>query len=214
MPMPSFRKTGQMAASAPEAPAPSTEAKPERRNAFGAKCASCGAWVEAEQGSLSKIAGQWIVRHFPECPGEGAPEAPAKTDFVQNHVGGQPLFDGIYTYETATAYRTFRLRTQPLDADFMPGKQIIEVLMGRDNDNDYERIGHLVAGRNGADATLKVWKRWQGRTTIVEAAEAFVADPHGPAVTPSVACYRCGRTLTVPASVHNGLGPECAKKGL
>jgi hypothetical protein len=27
------------------------------------------------------------------------------------------------------------------------------------------------------------------------------------------ACYRCGRTLTVPASVHRGLGPECARKG-
>jgi len=26
-------------------------------------------------------------------------------------------------------------------------------------------------------------------------------------------CARCGRTLTVPASLHRGLGPECAKKG-
>ncbi len=26
-------------------------------------------------------------------------------------------------------------------------------------------------------------------------------------------CYRCGHELTVPASIHAGMGPECARKG-
>lgn len=201
-------------------PQPTAPANPGalRTNKYGGKCANCGVYVPEGAGMVEKRGTGWAVMHIQPCPEPGseatkvAEAAAAEPKHEQNVVKGQPLFDGIYTYETPTAYRTFRLRTQGLDDDFMPGKQIIEYLTGADNEHDYTSFGHLLPARNGV--TLRVWKKHQDKVTLVKDAEAFLADPHGEHVLASVNCYRCGRTLTVPASVHNGLGPECAKKGM
>lgn len=215
MPMPAFRKAADMQqpaeAPAPAAPATQAKAQPQagalKTNRFGAKCANCGGWVAAGAGSLTNSGGKWITKHLfaGEC---AAPMAEPEALFEQNFVKGKPLFDGIYTYETATAHRTFRLKTQALDDSFMPGVQIIQFLSGADNTHDYESFGHVKNGR------LSVWKRYADRTTLVQHAQEFMADPHAECVIPAVNCYRCGKNLTVPASVHNGLGPECAKKGM
>lgn len=232
MGMPTFRRGGdQSLPGMPERPAKQADQQPRARaaapgvrpNRYGGRCQICGGYVEAGDGILVGSAKTgWGVEHA-ECPpahpqpGDEdmkepwVPEVPA--EHVINQVKGQPLYDGIYTYETMTAYRTFRLRTQGLDDDFMPGKQIIEVLSGPDNERDYQSFGHLIPlGERGV--RLQVWKRHQGKETLIKDARAFLDDPHGEAVTPSINCFRCGRTLTVPASVHNGLGPECAKKGM
>lgn len=184
-----------------------------RANKYGAKCILCDGWVEGEQGLLAKTAdGNWAAEHI-ECPSMAMEAAaldnvkPEVAQVPQVKVKGQVLYDGIYTYETMTAHRTFRLRTQPMDSDFMPGRQIISHLTGPDNTHDYEKFGHVMP-----DGTLKVWKRHEDKVTLVKHAREFLADPHGPNVLAAVACYACGRTLTVPASVNNGLGPECARK--
>lgn len=193
---------------------PSDKPKPARTNKYPSKCADCEGDVPANEGSLSNQNGNWVVRHFPECPPmalEAAARDNLKPEVVFTQVtakDGKVLFDGTYTYETTTSYRTFRLRTQGLDESFMPGTQIIQYLTGPDNERDYESIGHVTT--NGS---LRVWKRHQGKVNLVKDAEAFMVDPHGPNVLASVACYRCGRKLTVPTSVHNGLGPDCAKEG-
>lgn len=185
-----------------------------RANKYGAKCINCQGWVEGEAGMLAKTDdGKWAAEHI-ECPSmvmEAAaldnltPQVPRN---VQTMVKGEVVYDGTYTYETTTAHRTFRLRTQALDDPFMPGRQIIAYLNGPDNERDYVKFGHI----QPSDGTLKVWKKHEDRVTLVKDAHAFMADPHGPNVLASIACYACGRKLTVPESVHNGYGPECAKR--
>lgn len=216
---PTFRR-GNIGESRSKAATPTTASAPTPRegaarpNRYGGKCTNCGVWIEAGQGNLVGRAGSWGVEHIGACPEPGSEankvaEAKASEPTHQvNVVNGEALYDGIYTLETATAHRTFRLKTQALDDDFMPGKQIVQHLVGADNERDYQSIGHIFNGR------LSVWKKHQDRKTLVADLHTFLADPHGEHVVQSINCFRCGRTLTVPASVHNGLGPECAKRGL
>lgn len=217
MAQPTFRRFGKTDQPLPVATeqvttTPATDApKAKRLNRFGAKCASCGTWVEAEQGELSgSSATGWKTRCFPVCATTTAPAAPAATPApasrVTNQVNGETLYDGTYTLSTTEGHRTFRLRTQAVDSDFMPGVQIIQVLSGSDNEGDYTSIGHIKSGR------LSIWKRHQAKTDLVAEAQAFVANPHSEDVVAAIACFACGRKLTVPASVHDGLGPECSKR--
>lgn len=208
---PQFRRgtIGQKAVQAEEkTPTPGpVDTSNIRKNKFGAKCVNCGVFVPENTGRLEKNNGKWEVSHIPPCP-DVATDVAAQPEVQHepNVFNGETLYDGIYTYETLTAHRTFRLRTQGLDDDFMPGAQIVQHLTGPDNDTDYQSIGHIKGSR------LYVWKKHQDKVTLVKDLEEFLKDPQD--ALKSTSCYRCGRTLTVPASVYNGLGPECAKKGL
>lgn len=189
------------------------DAKARKRNKYGARCVRCGGYVPAEQGWLagSRETG-WGAEHEQPCPIDEVVAEAKKQDEAQeqgrNVVNGETLYDGKYTLEVAPSggHRTFRLRTQDADSDFMPGVQIISFLSGADNETDYTRFGHVKNGR------LSVWKRFRDNQGLVKDAEEFMADPNSENVIPSVQCFRCHRDLTVPASVHNGLGPECAKR--
>jgi hypothetical protein len=213
-PTPQFRRgtIGQKAVETEQPSTPTTPSTPAvRPNKFAAPCVTCGVRVPEGEGRLEKNNGKWEVSHIPPCPepGQQAEQAPAQVQHKQTVVNGQTLYDGIYTVEDAgSGHRTFRLRTQATDDDFMPGVQIIAVLTGPDNDTDYLNFGTVTP-----TGTLRVWKKQAGRQTIVDDAEGFLRDPHRESVLKSVNCYRCGRTLSVPTSVHNGLGPECSKKG-
>lgn len=181
--------------------APEKAAPAVRPNRYGAKCVDCSAYVPEGEGRLDKVEGKWVVRHIAPCP---APEVSRVEASVTIEPGSETLYDGIYTVEAPGAHRTFRLRTQREDADFMPGAQLIAFLSGADNDSDYTNFGSIKDGK------LKAWRRFTGNIALVRDAETLLADPAG--ALSSASCFRCGRTLTVPASVHNGLGPECAKK--
>ena len=117
----------------------------------------------------------------------------------------ETIYDGIYTVEDDQGHVTFRLRTQKADDDFMGGRQLVGYLTGADNDRDYTTIGHLTE-----TGTARVWRKHQSKERIVDALRTLLADPE--AAVKAVHCYRCHRTLTVPASVHDGLGPECSKR--
>jgi hypothetical protein len=74
------------------APAASTSqalAAPARTNRYAATCADCGAEVPAEQGSLTKGATGWEVRHHGGCPERTAAE-PQRTD------GYVPVEDDVH----------------------------------------------------------------------------------------------------------------------
>lgn len=117
----------------------------------------------------------------------------------------ETIYDGIYTVEDDQGHVTFRLRTQKADDDFMGGRQLVGYLTGADNDHDYTTIGHLTE-----TGTARVWRKHQSKERIVDALRTLLADPE--AAVKAVHCFACHRTLTVPASVHDGLGPECARK--
>lgn len=105
--------------------------------------------------------------------------------------------------------------------DFNDGRPIwfVSVLKGSDNERDFGYIGQikLIGGIyvyqrgqkcwpdffNASDGFLWFWKQTCFRVTD---------DPH-PNVTVwhEGRCGRCGRKLTVPASIESGFGPECVE---
>lgn len=71
--MESLDRERAKAPAAAEAPT----ARPARTNKYAARCEDCGASVPAEEGSLSKEGGRWVVRHVGGCT--STPAAPASS---------------------------------------------------------------------------------------------------------------------------------------
>lgn len=128
---------------------------------------------------------------------------------------------GVFTLqnESTGTWKTFRIRTQKEDATFFPGKRIVSILKGCNNDPEngsWEGIGLLVEDYKGA-GVFAPWKKW---ALTSEAKQCkFLIDlleenwPH-PNVTlhQMTFCLKCSRPLTTPESVTNGIGPECIKR--
>lgn len=91
----------------------------------------------------------------------------------------------------------------------------VKVLTGQNNDSDYEFMGTIFEGKKfvhgrrariGQDAPSAKAFAW---------AWNYLAKgelPPSCEVWHEGSCGRCGRALTVPSSISNGLGPECASK--
>ena len=124
--------------------------------------------------------------------------------------------EGTYTVvldAVTNDYVTIRIATEK----WADGKVVASYLAGPDNTCSYKGFGFVTA--KGAS----VWKRFadNGRLTaalqflatgnVDEAHEEFLARAEAYALA-SGQCMRCGHKLTVPASLHRGLGPECAKR--
>ena len=130
-----------------------------------------------------------------------------KADATVFMTGGNAYFT-LVSKKTSTRY-TYRVSTKP-HAPYFVG-----VLSGPENDADYQYLGFvpessefkLVAGRKGnpeapsfkAFAWFLASLRRPG-TELPEQLEFWHAGR----------CGRCGRRLTVPASIASGFGPECA----
>jgi hypothetical protein len=138
--------------------------------------------------------------------------APAE---VTRASGLKPVPDGYYTvvFNEATDDRiTLRYRTQDTDADFAPGRQVVAYLTGPDNTIDYRGF----AFADPKTGVWNVWKRFMNNEHLARALEVVHSDFEMAGMTyalESSNCWRCNRLLTVPASVHRGLGPVCAAKG-
>lgn len=48
-------------------------------------------------------------------------------------------------------------------------------------------------------------------TPVVTEGFYTIVEPEGTHLTLRGSCARCGRTLTVPVSIHRGFGPDCAR---
>lgn len=118
------------------------------------------------------------------------------------------IHNGTYTITGPRGRRTFKVSTAQNGT--LKGKRIIAVLNGPDNESDYLGVAFLTN-----EDTAAVWRKHQG-TQWETLARAFVQimlkGMEGYAVDASNTCRRCNRRLTVPTSIHNGLGPECAGK--
>lgn len=108
-------------------------------------------------------------------------------------------------------YMTLRVR----EADFNDGpKTVIDYLCGADNDHDFCGFAFL----DPQTTRVTVWKRFRdnydnGR--LGRAVAGLLADPLKAGETYAMQsgdCWRCGRKLTVPASLKRGMGPDCAAK--
>ncbi len=105
-------------------------------------------------------------------------------------------------------YRTYRIKTHT--RGMMEGKTIIS----RGTGEKWEGLAFL-----NDDDRVGFWKRirmWDDFEQIDQDVAIILNDPAKAAQAFAMyegRCSRCGRKLTVPASIHHGLGPECAGKG-
>lgn len=116
--------------------------------------------------------------------------------------------DGIYTVVIGGDYRTIRIKTAKQGN--LKGKRIVSYLSGPNNESDY--TGFAFLNPNG----FQVWGRYKGYVNSqLEAAIKVMGNPEEAGESYAMQsgnCYCCGRPLTVPASLHRGLGPICAGK--
>lgn len=108
-------------------------------------------------------------------------------------------------------HRTVRIHTQPRDADFMPGKRLVELLTGPDNTSDFRSFGVL-----SDDASrVFLWKRHHG-SQFFEWVARFLVNPDGMGWQVEYffegRCRVCNRPLTTPESIESGIGPVCAER--
>ncbi len=103
-------------------------------------------------------------------------------------------------------------------AEKRPGSNVlfVRVLTGQNNEADYSYLGcvfdtakfvhgrksHVPADAPSAKAFVWAWPR------IVAGVDLLNCE-----VWHEGRCGRCGRVLTVPESITNGIGPVCAEKG-
>ena len=121
--------------------------------------------------------------------------------------------------QTSGEHRTFRIRTQADDAKFAPGSRIVALLAGPDNTSDYRGFGFVQ--KNG---WITLWKKkqtphFEGLAKAIRLAcralekglDTFATHKATYSVELSKRCLKCNRTLTTPASLERGYGPECSK---
>lgn len=121
------------------------------------------------------------------------------------------LPNGYYTVVMGNEYRTIRLA----DWKARPGFRTIAFLNGPDNCNDYMGIGDVDQLGN-----FRFWRRWEDRDNrVIDAVKVLSLADDDLAnearlnyALKSGRCAICGRMLTVPASIHRGIGPECFSK--
>lgn len=123
------------------------------------------------------------------------------------------LEEGTYTVVNGSDYVTLRVAREA----WCNGKMVASYLFGSDNDYSYKAFA-FVTPRG-----ITPFKSFAGNTRLVGAAqtllttpladarEAFVQQAEAYALR-SGKCLNCLHTLTVPTSLHRGLGPVCARK--
>ncbi len=145
---------------------------------------------------------------------------------VEVSSGIQSIPDGTYTvvFVEESNYVTIKLetntneKTEDEKPNFFFNKQIISYLSGPDNVNNFTGFAHL-----NESGGLHIWKRFKGDGAIAKYEQALVilneigAQGRTEAgleyAMRSGRCCKCNRELTVPASLHRGMGPVCSQGG-
>jgi len=121
--------------------------------------------------------------------------------------------NGTYTVlsKATGEHRTFRIRTQRENAEFAAGERIVALLVGSDNEHDYQSFGFVKD-----DGRIVVWKRHRGGMFDKLARMLEHLGEHEQAGRVEVylegRCRRCNRRLTHPESIRSGIGPECGRR--
>ena len=115
--------------------------------------------------------------------------------------------EGIFTVVMNGDYRTLRIHTPKQGA--FTGKTLIDFLCGP---GEFQSFAFLSADGK----RVNVWKRFADSDLATYAAVLLNPErARAAGLAYSLAsghCWRCNRVLTVPTSIHAGLGPECARK--
>lgn len=172
-------------------------------------------------GVLNCLVAECIYRAKHGEPGQPVPVAKPEYKPVSDPIDGVQLScdrvvkQGTYTIVMADGSHVTLKLEWPEFGDFGPKTLMVSYMCGADNEHDFAGFAFVKD-----DNTIKVWSKFVGQDKLVREKAALLvlfsaADPikYGEAYSlESGNCFRCGRKLTVPASLHRGLGPECAKK--
>jgi hypothetical protein len=114
---------------------------------------------------------------------------------------------GTFTVVALDGSRTTIRLQEPRTKD---GRIFASYLSGQDNDVDFTYFSTLRGGiPSGRQDNCPIQRR--ALTAILTPGADLKAMGLAYSLESSN-CWRCGRTLTVPASIHSGLGPDCAAK--
>ena len=127
------------------------------------------------------------------------------------------MHNGTYTIESTRTgnHRTFSIKTQKPDAKFAPGKRIVALLTGPNNEADYTGFAFL-----NSDG-IRVWSGKRGTDKFDVYARMLFDLAHneqsnwlkmGFKLLCESRCIRCNRKLTTPDSIKFGIGPDCAEQ--
>jgi hypothetical protein len=134
------------------------------------------------------------------------------------------LFNGRYTIQSKQTgeHRTFWVKTQAADAKFAPGRRVVSLLTGSQNDDPscYTSFGFVEDSgirifpsklMAGGPSGVKKWIQFADLlwTLALDGAFSRWADK-GFTILMEGACARCNRPLTTPESIRRGIGPICA----
>lgn len=141
-------------------------------------------------------------------------EAPAVVNASQANEPIAPVcHNATFTIvlDEAGDYRTIKLTDCPDRMGKPTGTQIASYLNGADNESNYTGFAFVFGARFAVWAKFKADNKLAHALRILLAADrdAQIEFGHAYAIE-SGNCSRCGRKLTVPASIHRGLGPKCA----
>lgn len=135
------------------------------------------------------------------------------TEVPATRTMAEPVADATYTVAMSDS-KWYTVRISTVETGNLAGKRIAEFLSGPDNETDFQGFAFV-----NDDGTVTTWKRFRtpGYLPYQDALNMVLGYPKmAPEFREAYAlksgrCSRCGRKLTVPASIHRGLGPECAK---
>lgn len=122
------------------------------------------------------------------------------------------VHNGTYTILMGSDdnWRTLRIKPWATRGN---GVRIVQWMSGTDNESSFEGFATIFA-----DGTVQIWHRMADRWDLATALEMLAAatpDEQGGFregyAMRSGRCAMCGRKLTVPVSLHRGIGPECHK---
>jgi len=171
---------------------------------------------KAEAELLSKADASQVIDALLACSRKVGSGRAENAQVVANTAPTREVPLGIYTVtDGQNGWVTLKVSK----CSFAKGQIQVSVLNGSDNDVNYKGFGFITA------QGLKVWRSANPSEKVIAATQLLFTGDLDEArkeflnVAEAVAlasgtCAACGRTLTVPASLHRGLGPDCAKKYL
>lgn len=119
--------------------------------------------------------------------------------------------DGYFTIVETDSHHTVRI--EPVTwGDFSDGRRSVARLVGPANESDYVGLGFYWP----ETGVFQPWKTHQDAApSVLDDLRTIVADVETVGkqyALESGRCWRCGRLLTTPESIRNGIGPTCAAK--
>lgn len=126
--------------------------------------------------------------------------------------------NGTYTIVRDGKHVTIKIEDSWIPADADTGTRVASILVGPDNTTDFASFAFVDSmgihvwkqARQSGYRTLRISQQWIDALTYLVGGDVDTEAAGYEYAIRSGRCFVCGRKLTVPASIHRGMGPVCA----